>query len=243
MAYDPTLPEISKIVLPSGNPYNIKDLWSRERIVEISSLIQGGVHYIGKTTTPLSGDGDTTLSVVIDGKTVEAKQGDMVSLSAQGKQDLEFLFNGSAWYELGSTGSLKAFAFVDKGEFSTTYTPAGTFSAELLAGRAEVTATYTPGGNVGLTTESQTLTSESYTPAGTITQPVFSNGEASVSATYTPGGTVELTGSTTEDVTIQTVVSEDGNYTPGGTISTPTFSNGTINGTTSYDKVTSVVTD
>lgn len=35
--------------------------------------------------------------------------------------------------------------------------------------------------------------SGSYTPAGTVSQPTFSNGAASVSATYTPAGTVTLT--------------------------------------------------
>ena len=76
---------ISKIQLPSGTePYIIKDAWARDKISEISGMIQGGVHYIGKTTTQLSGDGDSTLSVTIDGHQVKAEQGDMVSMAKTG---------------------------------------------------------------------------------------------------------------------------------------------------------------
>lgn len=165
-------PYISKITLPSGNSYDIKDAWSREKIEELSGTIAGGVHYIGKTTTQLSGDGDTTLSVDIGGKTVEAKQGDMVSMAKAGSQDLEFLFNGTAWYELGSTGSLKAFAFADKGEFSTSYTPQGSFSANLANGTASVSGSVTADGSVSLTDTEKTV-STSYTPVGTITGAEF----------------------------------------------------------------------
>ena len=93
-------------------------------IDEISGLIQGGVHYLGKTTTALS-DGATTNPITIDNKSVTAKQGDMVSYSAgeSDTKDLEFIFNGTKWYEFGSTGTLKALAFKDNA--SATYTPAG----------------------------------------------------------------------------------------------------------------------
>ena len=141
--------DISKLKLPSGSVYNIKDTWSRERIGELSSIIQGGVHYLGKTTTELSGDGDTTLSVVIGGETIAAKQGDMVSMAKSGSQDLEFIFNGTAWYELGSTGSLKALAFKDNAAGSTSYTPQGELTGLAFTGtQFQSTGTYTPEGSV-----------------------------------------------------------------------------------------------
>ena len=124
--------DISKIMLPSGTTYDLKDAWARGKLDEISGMIQGGVHYLGKTTTALSGDGDSTLSVVIGDKTVEAKQGDMVSMAKTGSQDLEFIFNGSAWYELGSTGSLKSLAFADS--VSASYTPGGSVSQPTFSG-------------------------------------------------------------------------------------------------------------
>ena len=113
-----------------GIEYNVADvrarevaLDNRERIEEIKSTIEGGVHYIGKTTTVLADTSTTNpVDIITDATTnpvsvssVTAVQGDMVSLSAEGKQDIEFIFNGTAWYELGSTGSLKSFAFVDTG--------------------------------------------------------------------------------------------------------------------------------
>jgi hypothetical protein len=109
------------------------------------------------------------LSVVIGDKTVEAKQGDMVSMEKAGSQDLEFLFNGTAWYELGSTGSLKALAFKDSA--TATYTPAGTVSQPTFDGD-EMTST------------------GSYTPSGTVSQPTFSGTAGSVSVTGTAAGTV-----------------------------------------------------
>lgn len=211
---------ISKITLPSGSSYDIKDAEARAGLSALSSIVEGGVHYIGKTTTPLSGDGDTTSSVVIGNKTVEAKQGDMVSLSAEGKQDLEFLFNGTAWYELGSTGSLKALAFKDSASGTITFTPViNPLTATLAADELTSTGEFTPSGSVELTgTTNLTATSESYTPAGTITAPSFTNGSASVSTTYQPKGSVKLTGSTEKAVTITTALDASGNYQPAGTI-------------------------
>jgi len=44
-------PFISQITLPSGTTYDIKDTQARSDISALSSAIEGGVHYIGKTTT------------------------------------------------------------------------------------------------------------------------------------------------------------------------------------------------
>jgi hypothetical protein len=69
---------------------------------ELSSLrsaVTGGVHFIGTTTTKLT-DGSTTVPV-ITGKTyadADRKAGDIVIYD-----DLEFIWNGSRWEELGHT--------------------------------------------------------------------------------------------------------------------------------------------
>ena len=110
--------------------YAVRDANSRAAIAAalsaidtLSSAVQGGVHYIGKTTSELS-DGATTNPIIIGGESVTVKQGDMVSMEKSGSQDLEFIFNGTTWYELGSTGTLKSLAFKDSasGDFAATLT-------------------------------------------------------------------------------------------------------------------------
>jgi len=54
------MPDISKITLPSGNTYDIKDATARELISSLGSP----THYIGVTTTEIS-DGSTISSVLI----------------------------------------------------------------------------------------------------------------------------------------------------------------------------------
>ena len=86
LAYDAA--DILSAATVGSKTYEIVDVDAREgvldnraKIDEISSLIQGGVHYLGKTTTSLS-DGATTNPITIGGKSVTAKQGDMVSYNA-----------------------------------------------------------------------------------------------------------------------------------------------------------------
>ena len=58
------MPEISKITLPSGTTYDIKDATAR-------SAIAGGTSFLGITTTPLT-DGASTSPIVIDNENVNA---------------------------------------------------------------------------------------------------------------------------------------------------------------------------
>ena len=212
---------ISKITLPSGSTYDIKDAKAWEDIAALSSTIQGGVHYIGKTTTALS-DGATTNPITIDDKSVTAKQGDMVSYSAgEGDtKDLEFIFNGTKWYELGSTGSLKALAFKDSA--SATYTPVGSVSQPTFSG-SEMTAegSYTPAGTLDAPAFTGTAGSVSVTGTtnGDVSQPTFTGTEGNISVSGTATGNVELGGSTEQAVGISITTSENGNYQPDGTIS------------------------
>lgn len=211
---------ISKITLPSGNTYDIKDAKAWADIATISSAISGGVHYRGKTTTDLV-DGATTNPITIDDESYTAVAGDMVSheLTAGG-ETTEFIFNGTKWYEVGSTGKLKAFAYADKGEFSTSYTPQGSFSASCSAAVTS-TGCFTPCGCVSLTVTNKTV-SCSYTPAGSISTPTFTGSAMTSTGTFTATGTV--TTATTVDKTADVKVGKGtATYTPGGTISAPTF--------------------
>lgn len=120
------MPDIKQITLPSGTTYNIKDAAARSDIQEIRNLISSGVHYIGTTTTALT-DGATTNPIVIGGKNVTAKSGDLAIYSTK-----EFIFSDSdsKWHEFGDMGSLKALAFKDSA--SGSYTPAGSVSAPTI---------------------------------------------------------------------------------------------------------------
>lgn len=109
-------PEISKITLPSGTTYQIKD--------EVARRAQSGaMHWLGITTTPIT-DGSTTTSIVIDGVTITVGADDAGGVV--GYDDQEFIWSGTAWQEFGSTGSLGALAFEDSA--TGAYTPAGTIS-------------------------------------------------------------------------------------------------------------------
>ena len=107
------MPDISKITLPSGTTYDIKDTVAR-------AAAAGTAHWLGVTTTALT-DGASTNPITINGDSVTATNGDIAAYG-----DSEFIFNGSIWQEFGSTGSLGALAFKDSA--SGTFTPSGSVS-------------------------------------------------------------------------------------------------------------------
>lgn len=110
--------DISKMTLPDGSEYNFKDAQAR---ADISALENKKV-WLGITTTALT-DGDTTNPIVINGENVTAVAGDWCAYG-----DKEFVFNGSAWQELGDLSDLGDLAHKDSA--SGTYTPAGTINAQ-----------------------------------------------------------------------------------------------------------------
>ena len=130
--------EISKIVLPDGASYDIKDAVARAAIGSIS----GALKYLGATTTSLS-DGSTANPIIIGSKSVTAVAGDVVIYG-----NLEFVWSDtdSKWHEFGSTGSLKALAFKDNA--TGNYTPAGTVSAPTVTVSVN-TASVKPFGSAG----------------------------------------------------------------------------------------------
>ena len=139
----PEIPEISKIKLPNGTEYNLKDAWARQQI----EAITGGdaIVFKGVSTSPLT-DGGTENPTVGGTVITEKIAGDLYFY-----QTYEFIWDGAKWVELGLAPSeFGDLAFADTA--STSYTPAGSveFSGTTnktadVSVAASGTATYTPG--------------------------------------------------------------------------------------------------
>lgn len=86
--------DISKIILPNGNTYNIKDSWARD---QIEALVSGEVITFGGTTTTDLTDGGTEKPIV-NGSVKDCVKGQIYFKDAQ-----EFLWDGDKWVELGNS--------------------------------------------------------------------------------------------------------------------------------------------
>lgn len=155
------MPDISKITLPSGTTYDIKDAVARQ-------IAGGGLQFRGVTTTALT-DGATTTSYVVNNVTLTAANGDFVIYETK-----EFLYStaDNKWHELGDNTAFKALAYKDSA--SGSYTPSGSVSAS-VATTENKTATVSAAGS-GDTT---------YTPAGSVTAPTISLASNGAGATTT----------------------------------------------------------
>ena len=150
--------DISKITLPSGTTYDIKDAKARELIGSLS----GALTYLGTTTTAIT-DGSAASPITIGDKSVTPKAGNVV---AYGNSEFVWSDTESKWREFGSTESLKALAFKDSA--SASYTPAGTISQPTFTGtKATISAKYTAA-TVAISTGTGTA---NYTPAGIVSEP------------------------------------------------------------------------
>lgn len=117
--------DISKITLPSGQSYDLKDAQARSDIADIQRAISGGIHFRGETTTALT-DGATTNPITINGSSYTAVSGDLVLYDEK-----EFLFDGTKWIEMGDLSLLGTLAYKDSA--SGSFTPAGSVSAPNIA--------------------------------------------------------------------------------------------------------------
>ena len=163
--------DISKITLPSGTTYNIKDAVAR-------AAASGGIQLKGVTTTALT-DEATTNPITISGADYTAVANDAVFY-----RKAEFVFDGTKWHEFGDMSGLGSLAKKDSA--SGAYTPAGTVSKPSFTGTSTTsTGTFTPEGTVSKPTFTGTQGSVSVkgTPAGTI-------GTGTGTANYTPDGSV-----------------------------------------------------
>lgn len=209
--------EISKIKLPSGTEYDIKDATAR-------AAIAGGTSFLGVTTTALT-DGSTATTITVGGESVNAVNGGMVIYGSK-----EFVFSSSdnKWHEFGDTTDLGDLAFKDTA--TGTFTPAGNVSQPTFTGTSS---------NVTITASDNS--SGNYQPKGSVSAPTFTGTEASISssATYTPAGSVNLTNGNTT-VTVSKASSGTATYTPEGSVSAPTISVATAGTTTTIKNPTSV---
>lgn len=111
--------------------------------------------YLGVTTTEII-DGATISSVIIDEKSVTAQKGDFVIY-----QELEFIYNGSKWQELGDPTAKGLGDLAYKDIATATYTPSGSVSAPTFTG-------------------AETNISIDYTPTDTISKPTFSGSSPTI---------------------------------------------------------------
>lgn len=151
--------DISKITLPSGTTYNIKDATARANVAALS----GALTFLGTTTTKLT-DGATTAPITIGESSITPKAGNVV---IYGNSEFVWSAAESKWREFGSTGSLKALAFKDNA--SASYTPGGSVSQPTFTGTKEtISSKFTPAGTVAISKGTGTA---NYTPAGTVSKP------------------------------------------------------------------------
>ena len=243
------MPDISRITLPSGTTYDIKDATAREQI----AAIVGGdiIRFVGVSSTEITDGGTET--PIIGGEQHTPAVGDLVFYGAK-----EFIYTGDDWSELGDLSSLGDLALYDTIEVVTNdpspnYVPTGSITGDdtITIGGISINAPETPGtGN--------------YTPDGTI------NGNGTVTGsdiTYTPEGSIGSDGSTLEPsgtytpegtvsadngdglVTISTLTEDQippeadpslfsSNYTPAGTVAAPAISVATAGSTTTIKNPT-----
>lgn len=204
--------DISKITLPSGTTYDIKDAVARE-------AISGYTKFLGVTTTALT-DGDDTNPITINGQSVTASAGDIVSYGSK-----EFIFNGSVWQEFGDLGALGDMAYADtasgSGTVSGSVTLTKTGKTTTVSEAASGEATYTPDGSVSLTTTSVTPTISVDTPGttGTIHNPTKQTVAKTVEA-VAPGQTAPSNPVTYYSVANETLSLYQLGYTTGDSITT-----------------------
>lgn len=191
--------EISKITLPTGTTYDIKDATARQ-------MASAGMSFVISTdaaSTPKDIEWDDDGSTVTGTLTASSSTSGifyLVPITTSGDSDIyaEYITvkvgNNYSWEKVGTTdidlSNLGDLAY--KNSASGNFTPSGTVSQPTFSGNS--------------------LTSTgSFTPDGTVSQPTFAGTEGSVSVSGTPSGTI-------------TVGSGSANYTPAGTVSTPTIS-------------------
>lgn len=195
---------ISKITLPSGSSYDIKDAEAREQIAALAGTT--AVVFVGVSSTALTDGGTETPTVSEEQKNPEVGQ-----LFFYGTE--EFIWgNDNKWHALGSLESLGSLAYKDNA--TTSYIPAGSVSQPDFAGaESDVSFSISDDSN------------GNYQPAGNITGGEFTGSSTTFTGTFTPQGSVttSVKTSTNQTTTVGTTEGET-TYTPAGSISTPTIS-------------------
>ena len=169
---------ISKVQLSDGT-YFIKDTEAHEKLAGLT----GAMHFVGTSSTdPTSAKGPT-----VAGHTGAFAAGDVVVYTPAGKQECEYVYNGSSWQEFGSTGSLKALAFKDSA--SGNVTVSGTAEAQVFSGNQETLEHKVTGASVNVegSYDKPNDISIDYTPEGTVSAPVVTLSTGSAIASVIDG--------------------------------------------------------
>lgn len=223
--------EISKITLPSGTTYDIKDAVARK-------ITSGAIYLCGSTTTSITDGSATPTTVTIpSARTIRGVEYaanssySPVSGDAFFKDNKEFVWDGAHWNEFGDMSGLGALAYKDNG--SVTFTPSGTVTftgASTTSAHATVTAD---------------ASDPDYTPSGTVGKPTLTKGTVTSTGKFTPEGTVSVASTENKTATVSPASSGDATYTPAGSISAPTISVSSAGATTTIKNPTAntVVTD
>ena len=229
------MPDISKITLPSGTTYDIKDATAR---AQIEALVGGdAVIFIGVSSTSLTDGGNE--KPTIDGEQKNPEAGQLFFYQTQ-----EFIYGpDNKWHQLGSLDTLGALAH--KNSATGNYQPAGTVSQPTFSGDVlSSTGKFTPQGSVEVVTKSTSnktaaVTTESgnitYTPAGEISAPTINVSTAGATTTIknpssvtvakevvaaAPGAEAPANNITYYSVNNQTLSLYQLGYTTGSSIST-----------------------
>lgn len=209
------MPDISRITLPSGTTYTLKDAWARN---QIEGLVGGdAIVFIGVSSTALTDGG--TEKPTISGEQVNPERGQLFFYGTN-----EFIWGpDDKWHELGSLDSLGDLAYQNTA--SGSYTPAGTVSQPTFTGTQSsvtITATDNASGN--------------YQPAGTVS---FTGGTVNSTGAFTPAGSVNLS-TTATTATVSKASTGTATYTPEGSVAAPTISVMTAGATDTIKNPTSV---
>ncbi len=155
-------PWIDKIFLPGAtDPAYFADYDARQEIKSLKDAVKGGTVFCGVYTDTKMEDGGTVPAQVTPAGATsarDAKAGDLIINKYGEDVSREFVHDGAAWRELGSTGALKALAYKDTA--SAAYQPAGSVSLD------NVTAAGTIG--LGGVTAAGSVSLDAVTPAGTV---------------------------------------------------------------------------
>ena len=132
---------VSKVKLPGDTTiYYIKDEEARDLIAQLGDFTA----YLGITTTPLT-DGSTTNPITIDGDSVTAVAGNIVSYNDTTGSlytAKDFIFNGTIWQEFANPTKLGKFAYVSQG--TATFTPSVSKTGTVSVNNKTLAATAIP---------------------------------------------------------------------------------------------------
>lgn len=196
------MPQISKITLPSGATYDLKDAEARSQI----QALTGGdaVVFMGVSTTAITDGGSQQPTV--GGETVTPAAGQLFFYGTE-----EFIWGPDGkWHALGSLDSLGQLAYKDQA--TGNYTPSGTVSQPTFTGSSStvtITATDSSSGN--------------YQPKGNISGGAFTGSSTTFTGKFTPSGQINLT-KTNKIATVSKASSGTATYTPQGSVAAPTIS-------------------